>query len=81
MRNRFFKWCSSSLRGHVALFELLCAVPLILWSLVTMRSERTLTTVQGLRITFLCVVLVAIGAALFWYAVSLPLLKSRSGRQ
>jgi len=77
MRNRFFRWCSSSLKGHLTLFQVLCATPLSLWAILTMRSEGTLTVAWGLRIVLLCSVLCAIGAALFWYSFSKPLIKSR----
>jgi hypothetical protein len=33
-----------------------------------------------LKIGLLCVVFVGIGAALFWYSISSPLIKNRNGR-
>ena len=78
LRNRFFKWCSSSLKGHLILFQLLCATPLTLWAVFTMRSEGTLTVGLAIRATLLASALCAIGAGLFWYTFSKPLLESRS---
>ena len=59
------------------LFQLLCAMPLSVWAILTMRSEGTLTVAWAIRITLLSSALFAIGAALFWYTVSKPLIKSR----
>ena len=47
---------------------------------LTMQSEGTLTLVDGARMTLLCSVLVGIGAALVWYGLSKPLIKSRGGQ-
>ena len=80
LRNRFFRWCTSSLRGHLIFFQLLGATPLSLWAILTMQSEGTLTLVNGARMTLLCSVLVGIGAAFVWYGFSKPLIKSRGGR-
>lgn len=81
VRNKFFKWGSTSLVGHLVMFELLCGSPLLVWALSTMQSEGTLTLGSALRIGIICVGLVAVGAALFWYTFSAPLLKSRDGRR
>jgi hypothetical protein len=80
LRNRFFKWGSSSLIGHLALFETTCGMPLFIFSVVTMYSERTLTIASALYMAFVCSVLVAVGAALFWYTFSKPLLKRRGAK-
>jgi hypothetical protein len=80
MRNKFFKWCSSSLFGHLVLFELICATPLAVMFLFSMLSDGTLTIGRALYVFALCSVLFGIGAVLFWYTVSLPLIKSRRGR-
>ena len=78
LRNRFFKWGSSSLIGHLAPFETTCGIPLFLFSLATMHSEGMLTIASALYMGFVCSVLVAVGAALFWYTFSKALLKGRS---
>lgn len=77
VRNKFFKWGSSSLSGHLVLFEVTCATPLFIFALGTMYSEGTLTVVRALYMAIVCSALVAIGAALFWYTFSLPLIKRR----
>ena len=77
LRNRFFKWCGSSLIGHVVLIQLICAVPLSLMFILVMASEGTLTVAWGLFVVLLDAVLFAIGAALFWYTYSKPLIKRR----
>jgi hypothetical protein len=80
LRNRFFKWGSSSLIGHVVLFEVICAAPLLSFSIGTMYSEGTLTVLSTLYMAVVCSVLVAVGAALFWYTFSLPLIKRRGDK-
>ena len=80
LRNRFSKWCSSSLKGHLILFQLLCATPLSLWAIFTMRSEGTLTVGSAIRMTLLSSLLCAIGAGLVWYIFSKPLIQSRSNK-
>jgi hypothetical protein len=79
-RNKFFKWGSESLLGHIVLFEALCGTPLWSFGIATMYSDHTLTVAWALYITALCIVLVAIGAGLFWYTISLPLIKRRDKR-
>ncbi len=78
LRNKFFKWCSSSLIGHLILFQLICAAPLSVMFILMMSSEHTLTVGRAFFITAVSSVLFAIGAALFWYTLSKPLLSSRS---
>jgi hypothetical protein len=81
VRNKFFHWGSTSLVGHLVMFELLCGTPLLVLALSTMQSEGTLTLGSALRIGIICVGVVAVGAALFWYIFSAPLLRSRRGRR
>jgi hypothetical protein len=80
LRNSFFKWGSSSLVGHLALFELTCGIPLLFFSVATMYSDGTLTMAFALYMAFVCSALVAVGAALFWYTFSKPLLKRRGAK-
>lgn len=77
LRNKFFSWGSSSLLGHVVLFEVLAGTPLLAAAIPTMYSQDTLTVGSALRIAILCAVLVALGASLFWYTFSLPLIRRR----
>jgi hypothetical protein len=78
LRNRFFKWCSSSLIGHLILFQLICAAPLSVMFILNISSEHTLTFGRAFYIAGLCSVLFAIVAVLFWYTLSKPLISSRS---
>jgi hypothetical protein len=77
LRSKFFKWCSSSLQGHLVLVQLMSATPLSAMFILIMYSEGTLTLGWGVFITALCSVLFGIGAALFWYIFSKPLVKRR----
>ncbi len=79
LRNKFFKWGSSSLIGHVILFQVTCAMPLLLFSLATMYLEHTLTVVWALYIAAVCSALVGVVSALVWYTISLPLMKRKRG--
>jgi hypothetical protein len=76
-RNRFFNWGSSSLVGHLTLFELTYGIPLFFFSVATMYSDHRLTMASALYMALVCSALVAVGAALFWYTFSKPLLKRR----
>jgi hypothetical protein len=80
LQNRFFKWCSSSLKGHLVLIEVICATPLSLWAILTMQARGTLTIAWGFSISLLCSVIFGIGAALFWYTFSKPLIRSRRNK-
>jgi uncharacterized membrane protein YbjE (DUF340 family) len=80
LQNKLFKWGRASLVGHLVLFEMLAGLPLFLFSLITMFTQSTLTLVWALKIGLLCMVVVAIGAALFWYSISSPLMKQRGNR-
>lgn len=77
LRSKFFRWGSTSLVGHLALFELMCGMPLFFISVATMYSDRLLTMASALYMAFVCSALVAVGAALLWYTFSKPLLKRR----
>jgi hypothetical protein len=80
LRNKFFKWCASSLTGHLILFETFAGTPLYLWALKTMHEQDTLTAAAALKIGVLCMILTAIGAALLWYSFSSPMIKGRKER-
>ena len=80
LQNKFFKWCSSSLKGHLALFEVTCGIPLFLFSVLSMYVERSLTIASVLYMAVVCSVLVALGAGLFWYTFSKPLMKKRGAK-
>jgi CHASE2 domain-containing sensor protein len=80
LRNKFFKWGSSSLTGHVVFFEVICATPLLLFALGTMYSQGRLTVISALYMAVVCSVLVAVCAGLFWYTFSLPLIKRRADK-
>jgi hypothetical protein len=75
--SKLLKRASSSLLGNVVLVEVLFSAPLCLIFLSQSYAEKTLTVSWT---AWLIVVWAAMGAAaavVFWYAVSLPLIKSR----
>jgi hypothetical protein len=80
LRNKFFRWCTSSLIGHLIFFETFAGIPFFAWALMTMYQQDTLTVAAALKIGLLCMVLIGIGAALLWYSFSSPLIKSRKDR-
>jgi protein-S-isoprenylcysteine O-methyltransferase Ste14 len=77
LKNSFFKWGSASLKGHVVLLNVICAIPLLLVFLVIMRSQGTLTIASFLRMVVVCSVVATVGAVYFWYTFSLPQIKRR----
>lgn len=78
MKPRTFRqWCGSSLFGHICLIQLICATPLSLMFITIMASEGTLSFGWALLVYFLCSVLFAIGAVLFWHMYSKPVLRER----
>jgi len=77
VRNKYFKWGSSSILGHVALSEALFGVPMFLFALTSMYAEDTLTISSTLKLGLLCAAAAAIFAVTFWYSISSNLIKRR----
>lgn len=78
--SKFFRWGSFSLPGHIALFEIFLGMPLFLTFSWLNYSEGTLTAGWAVYVAFICSVAGFVSAVLIWYAISLPLIKSRGGR-
>ncbi len=77
VRNKYIKWCTRSLRGHLIFFELAGGLPMLLWAVLTMQSEHTLSLAAFLQTALLIMVLVGIGSALLWYAITGRIVNSR----
>jgi hypothetical protein len=73
------KWGSSSLRGHVVLFEFAFALPLYLLFMYENYSEGTLTVGWAVYLAVVGAVFGAAFGAFFWFTVSKPLISSRKG--
>jgi hypothetical protein len=71
------KRLSSSLQGHIVLSELLFSLPLFLVFLIQSHSEGSLTVKWALYLAMVWAAGGVLGGAIFWYAVSLPLIKGR----
>jgi|HubBroStandDraft_4_1064222.scaffolds.fasta_scaffold40940_2 hypothetical protein len=80
-KSSWLKRASFSLRGHIALFEAAFSLPLFTVFLWRNYSEGTLTLVWALYLVILWAVLGGIGAVIFWYGVTSPLIKTRDGSQ
>ena len=76
----FLKWVGSSLLGHIALSELLFSMPLFLLGLSLNYSEGTITVAWSFYIAIVCALGGIIFALLFWYTVSVPLIKRRKDK-
>jgi hypothetical protein len=72
---KLIKEASSSLLGHVALFEVAFSAPLFLIFLGQSYTEGTLTVSWAAYLLLLWAGMGAVGAAAFWFIVSLPLIK------
>jgi hypothetical protein len=75
---KLWTWASSSLRGHVVLFELFVALPN--WVLLSMAnySEGTLSLNWSAHIAFYCLLGGASVAVLFWFTITSPWLKRKA---
>ena len=80
VRNRFLKWCCSSLPGHLVLIQVCFSLPLSAFFIPTIYLQGGLTVAWALYMVFACMVLGGVCAVMLWYAVTLPLIKSRDGQ-
>lgn len=80
-KSSWLKRASFSLRGHIALFEAAFSLPLFTAFLWRNYSEGTLTLAWVLYLVILWAALGAVGAVVFWYTVTAPLIKRRNGSQ
>jgi len=81
MTNKLLEWGSLSLLGHIVLSEVLFATPLSILFLYLNLKEGDLTPGWALHIVLTDAAFGVVVAALFWYLVSLPLLRKRGGRR
>jgi hypothetical protein len=77
IRNSFFKWCSSSLIGHLVLFEIAFGLPLLLVFSWQSYQEGTPTVGWAFWLVFVWAVCAAVGAVAFWFTLSVFLIKRR----
>jgi hypothetical protein len=73
------KRASSSLRGHIALAEIFVGLPLGVLFIYQNYMQGTLTFQWALWCVFLGAAAGLIWAVIFWYTLSLPLLKKYRG--
>jgi hypothetical protein len=66
----FLKWASSSLVGHIALFQLLGALPMFILFVYLNYSEGTLTFSWGIWIAFVAGCFGLFMALFFWFTLS-----------
>jgi len=78
--SNLFNWCCSSLLGHVVLMQICFSVPLLLFFLPTIYLQGNLSIAWALYMVFVFLGLGAVCAVLFWYAVTLPLMRNRRGK-
>jgi hypothetical protein len=76
----FCRWASSSLLGHVVLFEVILSLPLSIVFLELNYSRGTLTVPWALDMSVIWGTLGVAVAVLGWYTVSLPLIRLRKSR-
>lgn len=75
------KRASSSLTGHIALVEAVFSLPLFLYFLAKSYAHGTLTISWGVYLAVVGASLGVVGAAIVWYAVSLPLIRRQGGER
>jgi hypothetical protein len=71
----FAKWASTSLIGHVVLFELTFSIPMSFLMIYLNYVEGTLTASWALWLFFVSALLGSVGAGAIWYTITLPLIK------
>ena len=74
------RWASSSLLGHVVLFEVILSLPLAIVFFVLNYSQGTLTVAWVFYMATIWAAFGALVAVLGWYIVSLPLIKLRQSQ-
>jgi hypothetical protein len=66
----FLKWCSSSLEGHIVLFQFFGAVPMFILFTYLNYTEGTLTFSWGIWIAFVAECFAIFMALFFWFTLS-----------
>lgn len=74
-----FKWGSSSLWGHIVLFEIFLGVPMFVMALDLLARQGTLTASWILWAVFLDTNITALLAIIMWYTITKPLIRRRDG--
>jgi hypothetical protein len=77
MSMNFLKRACFSLQGHIVLSELFFSLPLFLAFLSKSYSKNQLTVEWALYLAIVSAAWGVLGAACFWYLVSLPLIKGQ----
>jgi hypothetical protein len=75
---KLLKRASSSFLGNVALWEVLFSAPLFLTFFSRSYTDGTLSAGWAAHLLLVSAGLGAVAATVFWFAVALPLIKSRS---
>ena len=76
-KKSFGDWASHSLIGHVVSSQVYFSLPLLILFLGTEYSDGTLSSISALYALFISSLAGLVFAILFWYTVSLPLIKRR----
>ena len=74
-RNRFFRWCSASLLGHIVLFELLFGGILFIFAVITMQGNGSLNAFNAIYMLIITALLSALLAILVWNTITLPVIR------
>lgn len=80
LTNRFFRWGSRSLLGHIALFQVFFSLPLVVLSLSRSASQGPLSLRWALHTVLVAAAGGVVCAVLFWYTVMRPLI-TRQGHK
>jgi hypothetical protein len=71
------KFVSGSLAGHLVFFELVFALPCVIYGLVSNHMDGTLTPLFALEMALEVAILTTIGAAAVWYLITLPIKRAK----
>lgn len=70
---------NQSLVGHIVFFEIISALPLLTYGILSNYAEGTLSVGFAVQMVVGITAIVAIGAAAVWFVITLPL-KKKAGR-
>jgi len=69
------RWLTTSLTGHVVLFQFTFALPFLIYGLLSNYAQGSLTVPFVLEMVIGVVALAALSAVGVWFTITLPLLK------
>jgi hypothetical protein len=80
-RQKFLKWCSTTLLGHLVLFALPFWIVMSVIFLIANYVDGTLTVAWAFYILWMGLLIAVICAVLVWFTLTSPLIKATNQKQ